>query len=108
MIKLKQKRARGHRLMLASLLLLFSGIATAQTWHVAVTGNDSADGRSAKTAFRTLQKAAAVVKAGDVVAIGSGEYTNDDRSGGSAVLNISVPGTKEAPITWKAAPGATR
>lgn len=80
--------------------------ANAQTWYVSPTGSDSADGRSAKTPFRTLQKAADGVNPGDVVLIGEGTYTNNDLSDGGAVLNVRKSGTKDAWITWKAAPGA--
>lgn len=95
------------RFALLFLLAAFSFFRmNAQQCWVSPTGSDSADGRSAKTAFRTLQKAADNVKPGDVVAIGDGVYTNNDVADGGAVLNIRKSGTKDAWITWKAAPGA--
>jgi Right handed beta helix region len=84
----------------------FAGnILYAQVWHVSGTGNDANDGKTVATAFRTLQKAADIVKPGDLVLVGNGFYTNDDRAGGSAVLSIKSSGTKDAWITWKAEKG---
>lgn len=106
---MKALRHNRHAKTALSLIVVFLCLCQAlfaQTWHVSATGDDAADGKTAKTAFRSLQKAATVVKPGDVVLIGSGDYTNSDRGAGSAVLSISVSGTKEAWITWKAAPEA--
>ncbi|MBC7827133.1 MAG: right-handed parallel beta-helix repeat-containing protein [Chitinophagaceae bacterium] len=88
------------------LCLLSFTVLTAQTWYVSGTGNDANDGKSPKTAFRNLQKAADLVKPGDLVLISNGIYTNDDRSNGSAVLSIKKSGKPDAWITWKAVPGA--
>ena len=41
--------------------------------HVAMTGSDSADG-SADRPFRTINRAAAVARAGDTVIVHAGEY----------------------------------
>lgn len=80
--------------------------ANAQTtWYVTGQGNDANDGRSEKTAFRSLQKAADLVGPGDVVLVGDGLYTKDDRSSGSAVVLIRRSGAPDAWITWKALPG---
>ncbi|MBC7887859.1 MAG: right-handed parallel beta-helix repeat-containing protein [Ferruginibacter sp.] len=87
------------------LFILSSTILQAQVWHVSGTGNDLNDGKSPQTAFRTLQKAAGYVMPGATVLIGNGHYSNDDRASGSAVLSINSSGTKDAWITWKAAPG---
>lgn len=95
-----------NSLWLLLFLITMGKLAAAQTWYVSGTGNDGADGRTATTAFRTLQKAVGVVGPGDVVIVGDGIYTNADRSDGGAVLSITASGTKEAWITWKAAPGA--
>ncbi|MBC7902037.1 MAG: hypothetical protein H7Y27_01380, partial [Gemmatimonadaceae bacterium] len=79
----------------------------AQTqWHVSGAGNDAADGKSPSMAFRSLKKAAAAVQPGDVVLIGNGDYTDEDKGDGSAVVNLSTSGRPNAWITWKAAPGA--
>jgi len=85
-------------------LLAFTN-TLAQTWHVSGDGNDTNDGKSPKTAFRSLQKAADLVQPGDVVLIGNGNYTNTEKGNGSAVLNITHSGTSNAWITWKARPG---
>ena len=87
------------------LLWLLAQAALAATWHVAGTGNDANDGKTPKTAFRSLQKAANLVNPGDVVLISNGTYTNDDKGDGGAVLSIERSGRPEAWITWKAAPG---
>jgi hypothetical protein len=91
--------------LICLLLLQINSILSAQTWHVSGTGNDANDGKTAQTAFHSLQKAADMVKPGDVVLIGNGRYTNNDKSNGGAVLSITASGTKDAWITWKAAPG---
>jgi hypothetical protein len=89
-----------------SLMLFINGIFYAQVWHVSAgSGNDANDGKTSATAFRTLQHAADLVKPGDVVLIGDGIYTNNERQGGSAVLSIKSSGTKDAWITWKAVEG---
>ncbi|MFD2570497.1 choice-of-anchor Q domain-containing protein [Spirosoma soli] len=87
------------------LLSLISHFVSATTWHVSGTGNDANDGKTPQTAFRSLQKAADLVEPGDVVLIGNGTYTNDDKGNGSAVLNITRSGKADAWITWKARPG---
>lgn len=84
------------------LFLLFITIsASAQNLYVSGSGNDSNDGRSEKTSFRTLQKAANLVQPGDVVWIGDGIYT-----GTKDVVNIERSGRADAWITWKALPGS--
>ncbi len=67
-------------------------------WYVMETGNDSNDGKSEMSPFKTLAKAEQVVGPGDVVLIGNGIYSGD----GLAVLEIKVSGTEDAWITWKA------
>ena len=79
--------------------------AHAQVWYVTGAGNDNNDGKTEKTAFRTLQKAADLVQPGDVVYIGNGIYTKNDISNNSAVLLIKRSGKPDAWITWKAIPG---
>jgi len=91
--------------LLLLILLLTTPFVSAQTWYVSGTGNDANDGKSEKTAFRNLQKAAGLVEPGDVVLIGNGIYTNTDTGNGSAVLIITRSGQPGAWITWKARPG---
>lgn len=95
------------RIAIITLLALFaSSIASAQvSWYVTGSGSDSNEGKSEKTAFRTLQRAGDVVNPGDVVYVGDGIYTNGDTSSGSAVLRIRRSGTADAWITWKAIDG---
>ena len=79
--------------------------ALAAEWHVAGDGNDANDGRTAATAWRTLQRADSAVKPGDVVLVGNGMYTSPDTGDGGAVVNMRTSGTADAWITWKARPG---
>lgn len=94
-----------HAHLTILLTLAVNGAVVAQTWYVSGTGNDVHDGKTAKTAFRSLQKAADLVQPGDVVLVGNGTYTSDDKANNSAVLNITRSGRPGAWITWKAAPG---
>jgi len=89
------------------ILCLISRSAFAQTWYVSGDGNDTNDGKTSRTAFRSLQKAADRVQPGDVVWVGNGIYTNEDTGNGSAVLAITRSGRADAWITWKARPGHT-
>lgn len=90
-------------LMILSIFVIT--FARAQVWYVTGAGNDNNDGKTEKTAFRTLQKAANLVQPGDVVYIGNGIYTKNDISNNSAVLLIKRSGKPDAWITWKAIPG---
>ena len=90
-----------------ALFFLFSvnWMVSAKDWYVSGTGNDSNDGQSLKTAFRTLQKAENEVQPGDVVWIGNGIYSNGGRSNSAPVLSVTRSGKAGAWITWKAVPG---
>jgi len=68
----------------------------------AVNGSDSNDGRSAKSAFRTLQRAARELRPGWTIEVMNGTYTTD---GSSEPLVIDVSGTADAWITITAAGG---
>ncbi len=97
------------RLLLTTLSLLVSSAVHSAEWHVSPTGDNARDGRSAASAFRTLQHAESKVQPGDTVLIGGGDYTSDaasDKSDGSAMLKITKSGRPGAWITWKAAPKA--
>lgn len=78
---------------------------TSKTYYVSGTGNDSNDGLTTTTAFRTLQRAANKVSApGDTVYVMNGTYTRTDSS--KEILVIwEKKGTATAPITFKAYPG---
>lgn len=87
------------------LLLTVTTLSQAGTWYVSGSGNDSNDGKTLVTAFRTLQKAADLVEPGDVVLVGNGIYTSSNVASNSAVLNITKSGRPDAWITWKAIKG---
>lgn len=99
----KSFREKGFHLQMAgqaSAVLSFktsSANPKALTYHVSPEGSDQNDGLSAAHAWKTLGHAAAQVNAGDTVLIGKGIYRERVR--------IRATGTKEAPITFKAAPG---
>jgi hypothetical protein len=83
----------------------FNHIIFAQTLYVSENGSDLNNGKTTKTAFRNLQKAADVVQAGETVWVGEGTYTSADTTNGSAVLSIKTSGKPNAWITWKAVEG---
>lgn len=93
------------RILLSALFGMICMVIHAQVWYVSGTGSDSNDGKTEKTAFRTLQKAGNLVQPGDVVYVCNGIYESNDVSSGSAVLLIKRSGTADAWITWKAMPG---
>jgi parallel beta-helix repeat protein len=66
--------------------------AHAATYHVATNGNDSNSGTSSSP-WRTLQKAANTVRAGDVVLVANGAYTG---------FQVTADGTASAPIVFRA------
>ncbi len=72
------------------------------TYYVSGSGNDNNNGRSASSAFRTIQKAANLTQPGDTVLIMNGEYKN---SHSGNVVYISRSGNANAWITYKAHPG---
>ena len=74
------------------------------TYYVSEAGSDKNDGLDEKSAFRTLQKAGDLVKAGDTVYVMNGTYTNIYPN----ILSIeNKHGTEAAPITFTAYPGQT-
>jgi hypothetical protein len=80
-------------------------VPAAVTYYVSGSGNDSADGLSPATAFLTLQHAAGLTQPGDTVFAMNGTYTNSCPS--CDVLDITIPGTPNNWITYKAYPGQT-
>ena len=68
----------------------------------ASSGADTNDGRTAATAFKTLNRAASSVKPGWTVRVMTGTYTSD---GTTNPLTVSVSGTPDAWITFAAAEG---
>jgi parallel beta-helix repeat protein len=73
-----------------------TGSAHAASYYVATTGSDSASGAQA-TPFRTIGKAAGIVRAGDVVNVRGGVY--------SEIVNINAAGTSAARIVFRSNPG---
>src|SRR4051812_36018434 len=71
------------------------------TYYVATSGSDSAVGASA-TPFKTIQKGASVLKAGDTLNIRAGTYAGF----GLGVDSGGLHGTSSAPITIQADPSA--
>lgn len=67
------------------------------TYFVSTTGSDSNDGRSAERPFRTLQRAANAVRAGDVVWVRGGTYASN--------VSFQRSGTSESPIVFESYPG---
>lgn len=67
------------------------------TWYVAPDGDDSQAGTSRDTAFRTVQKAADLVRPGDTVRLAGGSYKE--------TLQLRTSGTAERPITFTTIPG---
>ena len=81
---------------LATLIASDIGAAPLRTFYVDPAGNDSAAGSSAAP-WRTLQKAADTVRAGDLVIVRAGHY---------AGLYLTTSGTATDPITFRGEPGA--
>ena len=73
--------------------------ATAKTYYVSVSGDDSADGLAEKTAWRTIAHAAKVAVAGDTVKIKAGKY-------GPEQVVITNSGTEDKPIVFEGYGGA--
>jgi hypothetical protein len=95
------RMTRAFRLLAAAVLAIGLvsgpvGAAPLRTFFVDPTGNDSAAG-SATQPWRTLQKAANTVRAGDLVIVRAGHY---------AGLYLTTSGTATDPITFHGEPGA--
>jgi len=80
------------------LLLTASVAGAATTYYVAPTGSDSGSG-SASAPFKTIQKAADTVNAGDTVIVDDGVYTDTD--GNDVVVYVRRGGTSSAWVTFK-------
>lgn len=77
--------------------LLLNSVA-AKTYYVAPTGSDGASGTSSAP-FRSIQKAADIVKAGDTVIVRDGVYTDTNRD--DYVVRIRAYGTPSSWITFR-------
>ena len=69
-------------------------VASGPTYYISPNGNDSGNG-SQSTPWRTVQKAANTVNAGDTVVLMDGTYTQGS-------VNFSRSGTADKPIVFKA------
>jgi len=81
-------------------LILFSYISYSATYYVATTGNDSATGTSSSP-WKTIQKAANTVVAGDTVIVQSGTYNE------RVTFSAGHGGTSGKMVTFKAEPRRT-
>jgi len=90
----QQALKRTSRWVLLLALILSCGPLWAATYYLSPTGSDSNSGTS-NLPWRTFQKAASTVRAGDTVIVRDGKYT-----GG---VTIETPGTSTQPIVFKAA-----
>src|ERR1044072_6379646 len=69
------------------------------TYYVAASGSDINPGTESEP-FRTIQRAADVANAGDLVIVGDGIYTDEDGDG--AIVTLRRGGTSSALVTFKA------
>ena len=83
----------------------YTAPVAALTYYVSGSGSDSNDGLTQATAFLTLQHAAGLTQPGTLVYVMNGTYTNACPS--CTVLDVSIPGTANGWITYKAYPGQT-
>ncbi len=93
-MKRTERRFSGTMVLVGTVLLMCS-VSVAETYYVSLKGDDAKDGRTEKSAFRTIKKGVSVVQAGDTLIIKSGDYGAE-----RAVLKNS--GRKGAPILIKA------
>ena len=80
------------RLILGGLLAAVSTCAYATTYYVATTGSDSAAGTSLTAPFKTIQKAAGLMVAGDTCLVRAGTYRE--------TVTPANSGTSSQPMTF--------
>ena len=75
-------------LKLLAFFLLLAGTVIAREYHVSVKGIDTNDGSALKP-FRTINFAAQIAEAGDVITVHAGTYREriDPARGGKTILN---------------------
>ncbi len=79
-------------------IILLPSAAAATTYYVSATGSDSNPG-AASSPFKTIQKAADIVNAGDTVVVDDGVYSDND--GNDIVVYVKRGGTSSAWVTFK-------
>jgi parallel beta-helix repeat protein len=84
----------------AVFLFLSPALLAGAEYFVSGSGSDANDGRSAASAFRSIQKAADLTAPGDIVSVLDGDYTNSCAS--CAVVSITRSGTADAWIAYRA------
>jgi hypothetical protein len=88
-----------------SVTATYAASTAGTTYYVSGSGSDSNNGLTAATAFLTLQHAESVTQPGDTVYAMNGTYTNSCPD--CDVLDITIPGTANNWVTFKAYPGQT-
>lgn len=91
--------AASHAFTLLAVVCGVTGPAAGADYFVSTGGADTNEGTTARSAFRTIQRAADVAGPGDRVVIGSGTYRESVRPANS--------GTAGRPVTFEPAAGAT-
>lgn len=82
------------RFTLLAASLILASLAHAGTYYVSTAGSDTADGKSKKSAWKTVAYAAKVAQPGDTVKVAPGDY-------GPEHILIGNSGTAEKPIVFE-------
>lgn len=80
-------------LVITIFFLLVTVITNANVYYAAINGNDSNNGTSLSSPFKTVSKATGIAVAGDIIYVRGGVYLN------SSTITLSKYGTENAPIT---------
>src|SRR3712207_3648966 len=77
-----------------------SAASNGVNYYVNASGNDSNNGTTAGTPFKTIQKAVDVAQAGDVINLASGVYMQDivSKRNGAADAPITITGPADAVV----------
>src|SRR5690606_736531 len=97
-----KRRLSAYRLLIAPLivsLFLLPGLASAAEYFVSPSGDDGNPGTSRSAPWRSIAKANAALRAGDVVFLLDGRYINDP-------IKPKSSGIAAQPIRYAAEPGA--